>query len=117
MNLTSNFFLSFILLALAEIPGIFATKLHDNFGRKPTAFFATSVLGMSCLAAAFVKNGTFVTVLSMVGKAASTLVFGVLYQVHQLVIEMVLRVDDGMDQNGIVKMVFIYSNKIICFYL
>ena len=82
VNLTSNFFLSFILLALAEIPGIFATKLHDNFGRKPTAFFATLVLGVSCLAAAFVINGSFVTVLSMLGKAASTLVFGVLYQVH-----------------------------------
>ena len=84
VNLTSNFFLSFILLALAEIPGTLATKLHDNFGRKTTIFFATSILGVSCLAAAFVTNGAFVTVLSMVGKAASTLCFGVNYQVHNI---------------------------------
>ena len=80
VNLTSNFFLSFILLALAEIPGTLATKLHDNLGRKTTLFIGLIMLGVSCLLAGFVKNGTFVTVLSMVGKAASSLCFGVNYQ-------------------------------------
>ena len=80
VNLTSNFFLSFILLALAEIPGTLATKFHDNLGRKTTLFIGLLLLGVSCLFAGFVKSGTFVTVLSMVGKAASALCFGVNYQ-------------------------------------
>ena len=68
-GLGGNIFVSFILMALIEIPSfIFAILVMDHWGRKPIFVSSLFLTGIAAIPAAFMDDGAGKTALALVGK-------------------------------------------------
>ena len=73
INLTSDLHLSFILMALAEIPAdFFFPLLMDIWGRKPLMAIALFIPGIFCIISAFYQDGLMFTVMILIAKMGVT---------------------------------------------
>lgn len=81
-NIQTNKYLSFVIVALAEIPGaLFALVIMDRGGRRITVGGTLFVCGISILASSFMPRESFIPklILFVIGKAALTTTFLSLY--------------------------------------
>ena len=81
IHLTDDVFLSYILVALIEIPAyVLLPFIIDVVGRKPLFFLAQFVPGVCCILAAYLTPGTAVfTVLVMGAKLGASAAFNITY--------------------------------------
>ena len=81
IHLTDDVFLSYILVALIEIPAyVLLPFIIDVVGRKPLFFLAQFVPGVCCILAAYLIPGTAVfTVLVMGAKLGASAAFNITY--------------------------------------
>ena len=67
-GLGGNIFVSFILLAMIEIPSyVFNILVMDHWGRKPIFVSSLLLTGVACISAGFLDDGTGKTVLALIG--------------------------------------------------
>ena len=81
IHMTDNVFLSFVLVALIEIPSnLIVPLVIDILGRRPIFALTQLVPGLCCIAAAFLQPGTAVfSVLTLGAKALVTAAFTICY--------------------------------------
>jgi len=81
IHMTDNLYLSYILMALSEIPAyIFLPMLIDVWGRKPLFAFTQLIPGICCIVAAFLKPGSIVfIILAMLAKCGAAAAFNVTF--------------------------------------
>jgi len=81
IHMTDNVYLSFILMALSEIPAyIFLPMLIDVWGRKPLFAFCQLVPGICCIVAGFLTPGSvFYIILAMLAKCGAAAAFNVTF--------------------------------------
>ena len=73
IHLTENTILSFILIALMEIPSApVLLLLMDVWGRKPLLVVSLLIPGVCCLGAAMLEEGIFFAILVLIGKFCSS---------------------------------------------
>ena len=78
-NLSGNPYVSFILSAIVEIPSyIIAVFVVDLWGRKPFCAFCLLLSGVCCIPSGYAQ-GTFQTVLVLIGKFGASGAFAVIY--------------------------------------
>ena len=67
-GLGGNIFVSFILLAMIEIPSyVFNILVMDHWGRKPIFVSSLLLTGVACISAGFLDDGAGKTVLALIG--------------------------------------------------
>ena len=67
-GLGGNIFVSFILLAMIEIPSyVFNILVMDHWGRKPIFVSSLFLTGVACISAGFLDDGAGKTVLALIG--------------------------------------------------
>ena len=65
-GLGGNIFVSFILLAMIEIPSyVFNILVMDHWGRKPIFVSSLLLTGVACISAGFLDDGAGKTVLAL----------------------------------------------------
>ena len=81
IHMTDNVYLSYILVALIEIPAyIILPLVIDVWGRKPLFFVTQFVPGICCIVAAFLKPGTAIfAILALGAKLGAAAAFNVTF--------------------------------------
>merc|ERR1719431_2052816 len=81
IHMTDNFYLSFILVCLVEIPPyIILPFVIDMWGRKPLFAFTQLVPGICCIVAAFLTPGTAIfAILALGAKMGASAAFNVTF--------------------------------------
>jgi len=80
IKMTDDLYLSYVLVALVEIPAyIFLPLIIDIWGRKPLFAFTQLVPGICCIVAAFLDEGVFFTILALGAKLGAAAAFNVTF--------------------------------------
>merc|ERR1712112_20416 len=80
IKMTDDLYLSFILVALIEIPAyLILPVLIDIWGRKPLFVVTQLIPGIFCIVAAFLNEGVIFTVLTLGSKMGAAMAFNVTF--------------------------------------
>ena len=80
IQLTDNTHVSFIIMALVEIPSVMVLiLLMDVWGRKPLFVFSLLIPGVSCVAAAWLEKGVIFTIFVLIGKFCASGALSIAY--------------------------------------